>query len=603
MAGTLSRAGREGSGGAVGLRERKVQGGTQVGAVRELSEQAKESLARGEVGMDAEARERFYRLGWWRDATVVDDFGKAWRRLPDKDALVTKRTEDRTSERKTYREYAALVERAAGALIELGVEPGDVVAAQLPNWWQFNVVLLAAFRAGAAFNPILPAHRKRDVRFVTQLLGSKVLILPERFRRFAYAEMARELVAEGHPVGRVVLVEGTPQGEELSFEEFVLGHPWEEVHAAELARRRADPDQLAELMFTSGTTGEPKGVAHTHNTQFARARSIFQTLGLTSEDVVFVPSTVAHSTGLVYGCITPAMFGMKAVYQDIWDPEAALDIIEGEGVTWSFVTTTFVVDMIRAQQRAPRDLSSLRYLVCGGAAIPPAVAIQAKDVLGTRLMAVWGMTENGAVTCTQPGEHLLEAAESDGRPCPWMELKVVDPDTRETLGPGVVGELMARGASQMLGYIKRPSLTAHAFDEQGWFLTGDLARLDSQGHLRVTGRLKDIIVRGGENIPVAEVEAALYEHPDLLDVAVVSYPDERLGERACAFVVQKPGCHVTLEDLTGFLDGLGVAKVYWPERVEIISEMPYTLTGKVKKFALRALVGAGREEEGKVDEK
>ena len=573
-----------------------------MGAVHELSEQAKESLARGEVRMDSAARERYYRLGWWRDATVVDDFGKAWRRLPEKYALVTNRTEEHAGERKTYGEYAAMVERAAGALIELGVEPGEVVSVQLPNWWQFNVMLLGTFRAGASFNPILPAHRKRDVRFVTALLDSKVLILPERFRRFGYAEMARELVAEGNSVGRVVIVEGTPRGEELSFEEFFLGHPWEEVHAAELARRRVDPDQLAELMFTSGTTGEPKGVGHTHNTQFARARSIFETLELTSEDVVFVPSTVAHSTGLVYGCITPAMLGMKAVYQDIWDPEAALDIIEREGVTWSFVTTTFVVDMIRAQQVAPRDLSSLRYLVSGGAAIPPAVAIQAKDVLGTRLMAVWGMTENGAVTCTQPAEHLLEAAESDGRPCPWMELRVVDPDTREPLGPGMVGELMARGASQMLGYVKRPSLTEHAFDDQGWFLTGDLARLDAQGHLRVTGRLKDIIVRGGENIPVAEVEAALYEHPDLLDVAVVSYPDERLGERACAFVVQKPGRQVTLEDLTAYLDRLGVAKVYWPERVEVIGEMPYTLTGKVKKFELRALASRGEVEEGKVDD-
>ncbi len=568
-----------------------------MGVLHESSEQARASLSRGEVQIDAKAKERYYRLGWWRDSTLVDDFGKVWQRFPDKDALVANHTEDRRSERKSYAEYAALVERAAGALIELGVEPGDVVSVQLPNWWQFNVMLLATFRAGASFNPILPAHRKRDVRFVAGLLGSKVLVLPERFRRFGYAEMARELVGEGTPLGRVIIVDGTPRGEELSFEKFVLGRPWEEVHAAELSGRRADPDQLAELMFTSGTTGEPKGVAHTHNTQFARARSIFETLGLTSEDVVFVPSTVAHSTGLVYGCITPAMFGMKAVYQDIWDPEAALDIIESEGVTWSFVTTTFVVDMIRAQERAPRNLSSLRYLVCGGAAIPPAVAIQAKDVLGTRLMAVWGMTENGAVTCTQPGEHLLEAAESDGLPCPWMELKVVDPDSREALGPGMVGELMVRGASQMLGYIKRPTLTARAFDDEGWFLTGDLARLDAQGHLRVTGRLKDIIVRGGENIPVAEVEAALYEHPDLLDAAVVSYPDERLGERACAFVVPRPGRKVTLGDLTAYLDRLGVARVYWPERIQVISEMPYTLTGKVKKFELRALLERSREGE------
>ena len=162
-----------------------------MGAVHELSEQAKESLARGEVRMDSAARERYYRLGWWRDATVVDDFGKAWRRLPEKDALVTNRTAEHGGERKTYGEYAAMVERAAGALIELGVEPGEVVSVQLPNWWQFNVMLLGTFRAGASFNPILPAHRKRDVRFVTALLDSKVLILPERFRRFGYAEMAR----------------------------------------------------------------------------------------------------------------------------------------------------------------------------------------------------------------------------------------------------------------------------------------------------------------------------------------------------------------------------------------------------------------------------
>lgn len=557
-----------------------------------LPAQVRASLDFGEVQLEAKMHQRYYDLGWWRKSTVIDDFYNSWQFDPEKTALVTNRIEDGVVESKTYAEYAALVERVAGGLVELGVQPGEVVSVQLPNWWQFNVMLLATFKVGAALNPIIPAHRRRDVAFMIQLLGSRILVVPTIHRRFNYLEMATQISEEVQSLEHIVAVDDGEISGVLSFERFFLGQPWEEKHRSELASRKTYSDQLAELMFTSGTTGEPKGVAHTHNTQFARARAIFDNLALTRDDVVFAPSTVAHSTGLVYGCITPAMLGMKAVYQDVWNADSALDVIEREGVTWSFVTTTFVVDMIRAQRQRPRDLSSLRFLVCGGAAIPPAVAIEAKEVLSTRLMAVWGMTENGAVTCTHPDDPYLEAAESDGKACPWMQMKIVDEETDEEVPPGTVGELKVKGASQMLGYLKRPELTSAAYDLEGWFSTGDLARIDPEGHLRLTGRLKDIIVRGGENIPVAEVEAVLYKHPSLLDVALVAYPDERLGERACAFVVVRKEDPVTLKSLTEYLEQTGIAKAYWPERLEVIGEMPYTMSGKVQKFKLREMLAS-----------
>lgn len=550
---------------------------------------AADALDRFDLRIDERLRRVYYENGWWRKETVVDDFKRSVERFGDKPAVVTYRADSEGAEIVTYGQLAGHVRRIAKALQELGVGRGDIVSVQLPNWWQFVPIALGAMTVGAALNPIVPIHRRRELEQILTLLQSKVLVVPKYFRGFDHAALARELQGEVEGLKHVIVVGAEPGDWYLSFESDLLGGSsgtdvgWAEVEV--------DPDGLADVQFTSGTTGEPKGVGHTHNTQYARARALYETLELTSDDVVFMPMTLAHSTGLVYGVITAIMNGMTLVLQDVWEPKKALGVIAREGVTWSFATTTFLVDLIRAHRESGRAIPSLRYFVSGGASIPPAVVDEAMSELGTRVMAVWGMSENGAVTCTRPSDPVSAASRSDGRACPWMEMKIVDEAGGPVVEEGAPGVLKVRGASQMVGYIKRPDLTAAAFDEEGWFDTGDIARIDANGELRITGRVKDLIIRGGENIPVAEIEALLYGHPAIDEVAVVAYPDERLGERACAVVVPRPGVQIALRDITRYLELAGMSKTYWPERLEVVSEMPVTQSGKIQKSRLREMVG------------
>jgi cyclohexanecarboxylate-CoA ligase len=557
-----------------------------------LAERTRLLLERHAISVNEGRRREYYDAHWWRTTTVLDDFEAAWQAHPDKTAVVSYRSGADSPHRLSYRDLAARVERTAAALLHLGVGEGDVVSVQLPNCWQFNVIALATARVGAAVNPIVAIHRRREVAFITGLLQSKICFVPGNFHRFDYAAMLAAVAGEVPSLQHRVIVTGAASDGELSFEQDLLDVPWEERYRDQLAALSVDPDQVADIQFTSGTTGEPKGVGHTHNTQYARARALYDTLSLGPDDTVFMPSPLTHSTGFVYGYLTPMMLGMTAVYQDVWEPDRALRILEREHATWSFGSTAFIVDLIRAQRQEPRDISALRYFVSGGAAIPPAAVAEARDVLGARVMAVWGMTENGAVTCTRLQEAPDAAAHTDGKPCPWMQLKVVDMADDTEVPAGTPGRLKVRGASQMLGYVKRPNLTDAAVDADGWFDTGDLAYLDEAGSLRITGRAKDIIIRGGENIPVADVEAVLYEHPSVVDIAIVAYPDERLGERACAVVV--PAGDLTLADLTAYLDRAGMAKTYWPERLELRTEMPRTLSGKIQKFRLRDDLATGQ---------
>jgi cyclohexanecarboxylate-CoA ligase len=300
-------------------------------------------------------------------------------------------------------------------------------------------------------------------------------------------------------------------------------------------------------------------------------------------------STLAHQTGFSSGLLQPLGMGMKVVYQDLWDAPAMLEVVDAEGVSWTVGATAFAMDMIAAQRAKPASLATFRFFICGGAPIPPRVVREAREVLGAELIAVWGMTENMIVTTTRPGDPAELVGDSDGIPVEWMEVRVVDDAGAEVPVEGV-GHLQVRGPSQSLGYFHRPDLYAAASTDDGWFDTGDLARRRPDGGIRIAGRTKDLVIRGGENIPVVEIENVLYTYPGMLDVAVVGVPDDRLGERACAVVVTE-GPPPSLADLTAFLDANGVAKQFWPERLEVVAEMPKTPSGKIQKFQLRSLVG------------
>jgi cyclohexanecarboxylate-CoA ligase len=288
----------------------------------------------------------------------------------------------------------------------------------------------------------------------------------------------------------------------------------------------------------------------------------------------------------------PLSRGLTVIYQDVWDASTMLELVERYRVSWTMAATPFIVDAVRAQRGAPRDLESLRYVVSGGAPIPSALVADARAELGAQLVAVWGMTENGAVTITGPHDPDEVVADSDGRPVPWMRVRVVD-DAGNPVVPDAVGRLQVSGAAQTIGYYQRPDLYDACIVDGGWFDTGDLARQRADGGIRIAGRVKDLVIRGGENVPVVEVENALYRHPKVAEVAEVGYPDDRLGERACAVVV--PGTTPpTLTDLTEHLARLGMTPSFWPERVEIVEQLPKTASGKIQKYLLRERLRSAR---------
>lgn len=363
---------------------------------------------------------------------------------------------------------------------------------------------------------------------------------------------------------------------------------------------RPDPNEVTLLMFTSGTTGEPKGVMHTHNTLVAANAPLPDRLGIGKDSVIHMASTFAHLTGMLYGVRLPTQVGgATGVYQDVWNNAEFVELVDRYRISYTSAATPFLHDTLNAPNLADHDLSSLQRFCCMGAPVPPAIvrAAQARFP-GLTVLGGWGQTENGLVTLGIPGDPPEIIAERDGFPWPGMELRIVDPvgAPGTPLPPGQVGRLQVRGPFLFVGYARRLEMTRELFDD-GFFDTGDLAYLDEKGYLKLAGRTKDVVIRGGENIPVAYVENALYENPKIASVAVIGIPDPRLQERACACVVLRTGVDgFTFEEMKTFLGEKSVAKQYWPERLEVFAELPATASGKIQKYKLRQQVA--RPEEG-----
>jgi cyclohexanecarboxylate-CoA ligase len=481
--------------------------------------------------------------------------------------------------------YGELLDRArsfAAGLREGGFDRGDVALLQLPNWWETVVAAWGTWLAGGVVLPVVAIYRRHELSFVVRQARPRVVVAPEQHRGHRHAALLREVVAETGVPARVVTVRGAAPSAD-SFEALA------DRVADRVADRAADlpadgpaagPDDVALVLYTSGTTAAPKGVLHTHRTLLAEVAAMRSHCTLDRSDTVFMPSPLTHITGLSYGVILPVALGSASVLLDRWDPDAACDTVERHGCRFTVSATPFLRGLTEAYAgRGAR--SSLRIFVCGGADIPPDLVVAAQRTLATSVLRTYGSSE-------MPTLAMVPADVGAGLPDAEGPVMTGDAMTLRASEDGTQ-ELLARGPELFVGYLDA-TLNASAFTDDGWFRTGDTATI-ADGTLRVVGRIKDIINRGGEKFSAAEVEWALLSHPDVEEVAVVGFPDPVLGERACAFVVPRGGAEPDVDTLRTHLVAHGLAVQKAPERVVVVDALPRTASGKVQKFLLRGRIG------------
>ena len=524
----------------------------------------------------------FRAIGRWRTETILDDLSRAVRTTPDKPAIISYASG--TLRRiVSYAELGALVDRFAAALLELGVQRRDVVAFHLPNSWMLSPLYLACARIGAVAAPVPVVFGFRELGIVLRNTGARVCFVADSYNGIDYVQR----LSDGAPdtvVHRVVVRSSTPAAPEghLDFDEFFLNSAWEENHSlAELPTPSAD--DVAFVLFTSGTSGTSKGVMHSHNTLYAGASALPRVWGWDAGTVVSVPSQLTHLAGLIFSAYMSVVLGGTSVIQDDADMGLLLDMIAEHGVTYVYAAPVFFMGLIAEQRKKPRVLSSLRKVISGSAPIPPQLITEVRDVLGVELGTLWGMTENGPVTVTKPDDPEGWGAHSDGSLVTGCELRI-DAESGEQ-----IGRLLVRGPSQCLGYLNQRDVYQGCLDADFFFDTGDMARPDGRGGIRITGRREDIIIRQrGGKIPTLEVEAVLLRHPRVREVALIGYPDPEApgAELPCAVIVPD-GEPPTAAELNAYLDGLGMTWWNWVEQVQIRDSLPRNSLGKVQRPVLR----------------
>ncbi len=530
----------------------------------------------------------FVKSGAWIDRTIFDYLDDVLAGGAERPAITSYNGETGQKTVLSYGELDRLSRCLALALIDLGVKPGDVVSLQLPNWWQFNAMHLACARIGAITNPLMPIFRERELSYMLAFAESKVVVAPHSFRGFAYKPMIEAIRGDLPDLAHAFYVDGEGADD---FATALLSEPREEHTDADavLAALRPGPNDVNEIIYTSGTTGQPKGVMHTANSTFGHLSSWIELHGLNGDDKVFMASPLAHQTGFLYAILQPVMLGVEVVLLDRWSAPVGVELIQNHGCTFTMGATPFLSDLVEMPNVQNFDLSTLRIFASAGAPIPPALVQKAAANFSFKVLSGWGMTECACSTVCRPDDPDEKVWTSDGYPLPHTEVTVHRPDGSPA-PQGEEGVLKVRGQPMFVGYLKKPEL--HGTDAEGWFDTGDQAFIHPDGYIRITGRAKDIIIRGGENVPVVEVEDVIYRHPAVSEVAVVGVPDDRLGERGCAFVTVQPGSSLALDELIRYLDEIGTAKQYWPEHLEVIDEMPRTPSGKIQKFKLREMAAA-----------
>ncbi|MCU1681776.1 MAG: acyl--CoA ligase [Amycolatopsis sp.] len=528
--------------------------------------------------MSSNLAAEYRRLGWWRDEIFLDDLRRQARERPHKLAIAGRRIAESRTDTLDYAELARLTDRFAGALLELGVRRGDVVAAQLPNRWEMAPLMYACMAVGAVICPISPICQEDELRRRLELTEARVFITMPAWADNPLAVIGARLGAELSTLEHVFVVDGVP-----SFHEHFVATDWENRSAIDGLALTSDEPFV--VLFTSGTTGESKGVLHSQNTVHSAVRGYADAFGLDDSWVAAVSTPLVHYSGFAQGLLAGVLLGGTVAFQDMRRNEDLLDLVERYGATLLYGPPATLADVVAAQRTDKRATPTLRHVVIGSAPVLRELVDDITENLGARTYSLWGMSENGPVTMTRPSDPEVWAAHSNGAAIDAMQIRIDPPGTDGE--SGLVGRLKVRGASLALGYYRRAEVFAAQFDADGWFDVGDLARDDGHGGIRIIGRARDAIVRDGLTAPMTELEAVIGSYPKATEAALVGLPVDGGETVICAVVVPRGDQGPSLDEVRAHVLRSGHDSRFLPDRVELLAALPKTLTGKVRKAELR----------------
>jgi len=533
----------------------------------------------GFIGPNTEDEQRYIANGWWRNVTFGDVLDEAAEKYPDKEALVDNNL------RLTFTQLRQTIDRLAANLVGLGIQKGDCVLLQLPNWAEFLFSFYGLQKIGAPVVLMLPRHGLREINHFSRLTKAKAWILPDKYHTTDYVPIIDQVLKSNPTLKHTIIVRGKENDAYVSFDKLMnVTAPY---RTDQIAENRPEPSDVAFIMPTGGTTGLPKAVPRTHKSAICDAWYRTEARQQSNDDICLLSIPLEHNLGLaaMNGTI---LTGGKLVFLDSTKPEDICDTVQREKVSCAPLVPTLLSRLVNFIDQGEYDLRSLKALYVGGAKTPPLVIRNVHNRMGKIYICAFGMSEGtGCTTRLDDDPDII--LNSVGKPCcPHDDYRIVDDEGKE-LPVNTEGELVVKGPSIFFGYLNNPEENKKAFTKEGFFITGDRASVDEKGYFRITGRSKDIIIRGGENISPADIEEMIRNHPQVEDVAVIGIPDEEFGERVCACIKTKGSIAISLSDITGFLKDKGASVLQLPERVELIDEIPLTNIGKPDKKLLKEI--------------
>ena len=532
----------------------------------------------------AEDAERYKRLRCWGGLTFGDILDRAADRYPEKEAFVD------SASRLTFAQARDRVNRLAISLMNLGIEPTERVLVQLPNWNEFVYVYFALQKIGAVDVLLIDRYRPYEVNHLIRLSGATTWVLPWKYRKTDYLPIIREVLKESPQMKNIILAKGGDQRDYPSLEALIEDAEQTEKNMTALVQRRPDPMQVAHMGPTGGTTGLAKVVPRTHNDLICSSEYVAKAWEMDATDICLLVGPIGHDLTFTKGFLVSVLTYGKTVFLDSIDLDDICRAIEREKVTALVWVPTLARRLVGFEGLDNYDLRTLKKMHCGGGASLPGLIKDVKEKLRCTFFNGYGATE-GQTTLTRSDDPPEILYTTVGKPtCPYDSYKVVDRDGK-ALPANTPGELLIKGPGVFTGYYKNPGENEKMFDKDGYFKTGDVAKIDENGNVALVGRIKEMINRGGESISAVEIEKLIADHPDVVLVAVVPMPDPEMGERVCAYIQPRPGARLDFNDILSFLKDRKASVLHFPERIEMIDAMPFTKAEKIDKMALVKDIG------------